>query len=125
MKFLRHITVAWLLSLMIIQSLMMLGMCLLYSYSKDAVIEKYCVNKNKPSMHCNGKCYLFKKMRQAEEKGGASEENASSFFFFVFVKPEMYIRLSRPTNINTKPLLYNQPLYQFIWSKDFFHPPLV
>ncbi len=99
-------------------------MCVVYSCNKDAVIEKYCINRNKPAMHCNGKCYLLKKMRQAEEKGGSTDENASSFFFFVFVKPETQIHIHKLTRESTKPVRYNQPLHHFIWSEDFFHPPL-
>jgi hypothetical protein len=63
-------------------------------------------------------------MRQAEEKGGGTDENASSFFFFVFVKPETQITIDELINVNKKPILYNQPLRHFIWSQDFFHPPL-
>lgn len=27
-----------------------------------------CVNKNRPEMHCNGKCYLAKQLQKAEEQ---------------------------------------------------------
>lgn len=29
---------------------------------------KYCVNKKKPMLHCNGKCYLAKKLKQLEQE---------------------------------------------------------
>ena len=32
------------------------------------IAENLCVNKSRPWMHCNGKCYLMKKLKQAEEK---------------------------------------------------------
>jgi hypothetical protein len=39
-----------------------------YQLNKSYITEVYCVNKNKPWMHCNGHCFLMKKLRQAEEK---------------------------------------------------------
>ncbi len=32
------------------------------------IAKELCVNKNKPQLHCNGKCYLMRKLKQAEEK---------------------------------------------------------
>ncbi|MDR0803072.1 MAG: hypothetical protein LBE77_11060 [Fluviicola sp.] len=29
---------------------------------------KYCVNKNKPMLHCNGKCYLARQLKKLEQE---------------------------------------------------------
>lgn len=52
----------------------------------DYISKTLCVNKNKPWMHCNGKCYLMKKVQQAEEneKKEAAKthlNNLTTFFF--------------------------------------------
>lgn len=39
-----------------------------YQLNKAYITDVCCVNKNKPWMHCNGHCFLMKKLRQAEEK---------------------------------------------------------
>jgi len=44
-----------------------------YELNKNYIAAKLCENRNKPWMHCNGKCYLMKKVKQAEEKQNASE----------------------------------------------------
>lgn len=31
------------------------------------IAENLCINKNRPWLHCNGKCYFLKKIKQAEE----------------------------------------------------------
>lgn len=31
------------------------------------ITEKLCINKNNPNLHCNGKCYLSKQLKKAEE----------------------------------------------------------
>lgn len=39
-----------------------------YQINKSYITATYCVNKNKPWMHCNGHCFLMKRLQQAEEK---------------------------------------------------------
>src|SRR2546423_10539540 len=41
-------------------------------YVNMAAYAKNCENKNKPMMHCNGKCHMEKKLQQEEKK---SQEN--------------------------------------------------
>jgi hypothetical protein len=38
-----------------------------FELNQKYIAEKLCVNKNKPWMHCNGRCYLLNKVKQAEE----------------------------------------------------------
>jgi hypothetical protein len=50
----------------------------LFVYAGFQLNQKYiaaelCVNKNRPELHCNGKCYLMSKLRQAEQKERARE----------------------------------------------------
>lgn len=50
-----------------------------FAYAGFEVNQKYiastlCENKARPWMHCNGRCYLMKKLRQAEEKEKKQEQ---------------------------------------------------
>jgi hypothetical protein len=47
-----------------------------YQLNKNYIAAKLCENRNRPWLHCNGKCYLMKKLKQAEEKQNASEREA-------------------------------------------------
>jgi hypothetical protein len=47
-----------------------------YQLNKNYIASKLCENRNKPWLHCNGKCYLMKKLKQAEEKQNTSEREA-------------------------------------------------
>ena len=38
-----------------------------YAINKETIAKTLCVNKNKPLLHCNGKCYLSKQLKKAEE----------------------------------------------------------
>ncbi len=49
-----------------------------YEFNKDSIIKNYCINKSRPQMNCNGKCYLAKKLKAAEQ----NEENQSKIQVF-------------------------------------------
>lgn len=39
-----------------------------FEMNREYIVKELCINKDKPQLHCNGKCYLMKKLKQAEEK---------------------------------------------------------
>lgn len=47
-----------------------MGVSVWFFMNRGKIAEKYCVNKSRPSLKCNGKCYLSKKMKEA-----AAEDN--------------------------------------------------
>lgn len=46
---------------------MQLGIFGYYSIKKEYIVEKLCINKDKPQLHCDGKCYLGKQLKTTEE----------------------------------------------------------
>ena len=47
-----------------------------FKANQAELVAKYCVNKARPSLHCDGKCYLARQLRRAERgpaKAPASE----------------------------------------------------
>jgi len=45
-----------------------------YQLNRAYIAKNLCENRNKPWLHCNGKCQMMKKMRQEEKK---DEDNPS------------------------------------------------
>ena len=43
-------------------------------YANTAAFAKNCINKDKPTLHCNGKCQMMKKLRQDEKKDDTNPE---------------------------------------------------
>lgn len=41
-----------------------------YLVNEDYIAEFLCVNKDKPEMHCNGKCYLAQMLKKQQEERG-------------------------------------------------------
>jgi hypothetical protein len=47
-----------------------------FEMNQKYIATKLCENRNKPWLHCNGKCYLVKRLRQAEEKQNSAERES-------------------------------------------------
>lgn len=49
------------------QSLLNMAVIAYYEWNKAYIAEKLCINKLKPELKCEGKCYLGKQLKKAEE----------------------------------------------------------
>jgi hypothetical protein len=57
-----------LLAVLIISQMMVnVGIGVYYHLNKEYISNQLCINKNNPSLHCNGRCYLSKQLKKAEE----------------------------------------------------------
>jgi len=48
--------------------------------NKDYIAANFCVNKNKPQMNCNGKCFLIKEKQDAEKQSQQPNNNKKNNF---------------------------------------------
>jgi len=46
-----------------------------FELNQNYIASKLCENRDRPEMNCNGKCYLAKKIKQAEEKEKKQEQD--------------------------------------------------
>src|SRR5688572_29795100 len=65
---LKKILALFLLSAILLQIFMHLGIGVYYHLNKALIIRQLCENKDNPTLHCNGRCYLSKQLKKAEEK---------------------------------------------------------
>ncbi len=49
-----------------------------WKMNQEEITEKYCINKDKPMMNCNGKCYLSKQLENLELKEEQERKNNPS-----------------------------------------------
>ncbi len=82
-------------------------------YSNTAAFAKNCINKNKPALHCNGKCQMMKKLRQEEKKDdtnperktdGKNEVLSSKSFFTASILPGQTVRNISSVIVIEKPV---------------------
>ena len=60
-----------------------------YELRKDFIIKNYCINKNRPKLHCDGKCYLSKQLKTAEQQ---DEKQATTSFISKLLSFETEIK---------------------------------
>lgn len=92
--------------------------------NQNYIARNFCENRNKPQMHCNGKCQLQKKLNQEASKDKQNPERrndnsneviSSKTFFATLNLPLIIIIKKQYTNTSTGTPV-DQPL-------QFFHPP--
>lgn len=44
-----------------------------FELNRSYIVANLCENRDKPMLHCNGKCYLAKRLKQAEQKEKAHD----------------------------------------------------
>jgi hypothetical protein len=50
------------------QLLSKVGIMVYYQFNKEYITKTYCVNKEKPQMHCNGHCHMQKQLKKQDEQ---------------------------------------------------------
>jgi hypothetical protein len=66
-----------------------------FEVNQSYIAEELCENRDKPQLHCEGKCYLMKKLKQAEEKEQKQERQAAQKTYVqdaLIVKPLTFKR---------------------------------
>ena len=58
-----------------------LFVCVGFGINQKYIASNLCENRDKPWMHCNGHCYLLKKIKQAEEKEKSEERQTQKSLF--------------------------------------------
>lgn len=94
-----------------------------YELNKREITMKYCVNKDKPWMHCDGKCYLRKELK---------EEGRKNAPFTIIQRLEMQLICQEKAVFNIKSYITGDilfPKYKLIFTQEalspVFHPPAI
>ena len=94
-----------------------------------AAIE--CVNKSRPEMHCNGKCYLAKQLQKAEDNLNAKKEKNNQSLSHLkviegslFIPNEiLYFQLNSFFIPKEKSIYNYNQCYDLLSCEAIFHPP--
>lgn len=52
-----------------------------FELNRNYIAAHLCVNRSKPWLHCNGKCYFMKKMKEAQQRDKNAENQAQKNLF--------------------------------------------
>lgn len=94
-----------------------------YDSHVNYITVHYCINKDHPEMHCDGKCYLHRKLRQNEKNKDGSQANTTAKNDIILFPPfQAALQLIQPAE-KCHVLRYDQqPLTQG-YCRNIFHPP--
>lgn len=113
-----------LITAMLTQSLSR-GIIVLSYFTNKEAYERYCVNKARPQLHCDGKCQVAQKIKQEEERDQKDPLKSSRFSEVVFINQNAFIHIERVfTGLDAHTYLLPLSIGHTISvSHTFFHPP--
>ena len=80
----------FLTALLLLQSFGRELLVLNFAVNQAAITQKYCVNKARPRLHCDGKCYLARQLRRAENGPAKAPTGALAKVKFEVVAPTRF-----------------------------------
>jgi len=99
----------------------------LFYSNQNNISSRFCINKAKPKLKCNGKCYLSKQLKQVNPAENANSENQESASLRIKTDPFIVtsLQLSKWTAIVfSAPFVpVSQQGYSSNYVADIFHPP--
>lgn len=103
-----------------------------FHLNQQEIVRLECENKNRPELHCNGKCYLAKQLQKADnllderrEESSKSLVNLKWMETSLFACPETIVmKLDQSTiSLNETSNFNVVNFYHFENSLSCFHPP--
>ena len=85
----------FLTALLLLQSFGRELLVLHFAVNQASITARFCVNKARPRLRCNGKCYLAKQLRRAENGPAKAPAGTLAKAKFEAVAPS-YLRLPAP-----------------------------
>lgn len=114
-------------SLLLLQNLEQELLVVNYELNQARITARYCVNKARPQLKCNGKCHLAKQLRQAEDASEKVPAGSVRLKFELVPAPARLV-LAAPRQWPAAPARYAAPAalrYADAPVRGVFRPPLV
>jgi hypothetical protein len=93
-----------------------------YAINYDYFSKILCINKDKPAMNCEGKCQLMIKLKEKQENDYKSLTIHMEEYPLGFVRI-LKIKNKKNFSNSKKDMLFFTENYDYLFSKEFFHPP--
>jgi len=110
---------------LLVQSFSKLFIVLDFQLNRSYIAQNLCVNRNKPQMHCNGKCHMMKVMKQEQKKDQDNPERKAENKFELICAdcPQAKLTPAFTFTAISYPRI-KETIYAGFFT-TFFHPPQV
>ncbi len=126
--YLRNALKNWLISIWLVciafQLVSKISFITWFEVHQEELTESCCVNRNKPKLNCNAKCFLVKNLNEIDQQESSKsspnkvkQQNEEVWFFEEHITPSSFFTFSK--TISPK-LTFN---YSHIYSIQVFQPP--
>lgn len=105
-----------------------MGVVVWFKANQDYIAKEFCENKDKPEMHCNGKCYLKKQLKKVDDATQGNQQQSQDKKTKTEL-PEFITSVNdwAPNTLYTdiQIIRYNCYCnnYQYSFGASIFHPP--
>lgn len=95
-----------------------------FEMNQGYIAKELCVNRDKPQLHCNGKCYLMRKLKQAQDKEQKQERQVQKIQLqeAIVMLPFIFKQYAIAAVQMRIPLTTGIPVSQI---NAVFHPPQI
>ena len=97
-----------------------------FEVNQKYIAENLCINKSRPWLHCDGKCYFMRKIKQAEEneKKQTEKDNLNRLEISFFQEPFQLSFIS-PAVLENNNNSFPAYIYQYSsrYIETIFRPP--
>ncbi|UHO37960.1 hypothetical protein H5J24_20580 [Chryseobacterium capnotolerans] len=99
-----------------------------YAVNYNYIVNTLCVNKSKPDLHCNGKCYLSKELAKANNETESTPfnkiKNSGQKILDMYTLPEITeVTIIGKITSFTFHSIY-ETVYSFLFLNHIFKPPV-
>ncbi|MBB6326241.1 hypothetical protein FHS59_001869 [Algoriphagus iocasae] len=116
----------WLCAVLMMNSMVYSVIKVSFTMNQKYIIDNFCVNKDKPMMNCDGKCYLATKLKEEQERQENKTAISFSQDFGIYIQQQSLTYL-HPTNSieQVAHTSFYQDWFGQTESKEIDHPPQV
>lgn len=98
-----------------------------YAVNYDYIANVLCINKGKPELHCNGKCYLSKQLAKTNDTDSSplnKTKNSGQKLLDIYILPEIaQVQNTEKISLFNFKFFYKTE-YSFLFLCSIFRPPV-
>lgn len=98
-----------------------------YAVNYNYIVNTLCVNKSRPEIHCNGKCYLSKELAKSNDSESSplqKVKNSGPKILDIYILPEIAEISATEKNPFFNFSFIYETAYSFLFLNAIFKPPV-